>query len=363
MSDFLAELRREVLDAHAAHARRRRSAAVCRRFLARFSLVPLLALPAIACLLAVLMVLGRDDPPSEPRVVARLDIGGTPAAAVYADGSLWVTDYTARQLVQISTASREVVRRIPLDGTPEAIAADAQGELWARVGTGAGDRTVLMRIDTRTGRAVTRRRVGPDLPLAVSRDAVWAAVWATDDNRPREGLYRLDTATGVLRRLSVPGVGQLAVGDSTVWALRTNGNLIGLDEATGARRWHVRSAVPAAGATAGRHALVASNDDAWVLSTTPAGRNTLAHIQGENVTRRGADPRLEPLLATDGEALWSVLTRNRDAGFSLVALDKTADAVPVDLGGARPIALAPTPQGLWVVSAGGTASLVSLPDG
>ena len=136
MSDFLAELRREVVDAHAAHARRGRLHRG-RRFARRLfgaGRVTLTVSAAAALLATIVVVLARDRPAersSGPEVVATLELGGLPVSAAHAGGALWVADASGKRLLEIDARSRRVRERIPLAGVPTAVAASGD-DLWVR---------------------------------------------------------------------------------------------------------------------------------------------------------------------------------------------------------------------------------------
>ena len=88
MSDFVTELRREVVGAHAAH---RQSAARTRRRRWRPILAGALALAAcVAAIVVAYRALPAPEQTAEPHVVKLLHIGGVPNDAVLAAGSLWV---------------------------------------------------------------------------------------------------------------------------------------------------------------------------------------------------------------------------------------------------------------------------------
>ena len=127
MSDFVTELRREVVGAHAQH----RVAAVRTR---RRRRRPVLAgAVAFAALLVAVVLIARSIPraraTAEPRVVKVVQIGGDPWTARRA-GSLWVTEFEGRQVVRIDPDRRKVIGESRLDEGPDDIAADDES-VWA----------------------------------------------------------------------------------------------------------------------------------------------------------------------------------------------------------------------------------------
>ena len=160
MSDFITELRREVVGAHAAHQRRPARASRMRRWR------PALAgAVAIAAVLVAIVVAVRSLPspePSEPHVIKVLRLGGIPVDGVFADGALWVADSERSLVMRVDPDTRRVVARIRLTGNVAALAVGEDG-VWVRA---AGDdnpsaRSRLSRIDPRTNRIAATLVVPP----------------------------------------------------------------------------------------------------------------------------------------------------------------------------------------------------------
>ena len=202
----------------------------------------------------------RVDPES-PRVVARLPLAPSAAAAIGA-GGVWVvccdgSDGRGR-LVRVDPATNRVVVRVELPGVGNAVGA-GPGGVWVR-GVGGP----VWRVDPAAGRVVAAVPIpGPgERPggIAVTREAVWVS---DPDNA---ALVRIDPRRNRLTGGRVPADGEdLTVdADGVVWA--TSGTrLLGLGRARvlGPRRnLHELSSVRIV-------ALAAGPDGLWL--GTPAG--------------------------------------------------------------------------------------------
>jgi DNA-binding beta-propeller fold protein YncE len=365
MSSFLDELRREVVDAHEAHAARTRGRART-AFRRRPPLRVALGGALLAGLLAVFAVLAareRTDPaPVAPRIVGELRIGGSPVDAVGFEGSLWIADSAGRSVVRVDPEARRVVSRIAIGGQPGFIAAADDGGLWVHAGRSGTDMATVSQIDPDSDRVIARATVGPEGPMTVAAGFVWAAVWASDDNRPLAGLYRVDAGSRrTLPRIPLTGVDDFAAAGATVWALTSNGTLARLDALTGRieRRW-TQLGVPA-GTAAGANAMVARGDGVWVLSTPQVGEGSLVHVSGDRVDRRlPLAPSASPVLAVARDGLWTAHGNDLRDRYRLTRVDPVSGRVTatVSLGSRRPVALVPMGQELWVAGDDGTVVIV-----
>jgi hypothetical protein len=363
MSDFLSELRREVTDAHAANARRGPAWQALRTLRALLAPGHVLGLATVVALLALVIVLARDAPQertSGPDVIATLDIGGLPVAAVFAGDSLWVIDASGQAVIRIDPREHRVLDRLPLDGPPTAVAA-ADGEVWVRAGRPGGDMTQLVRIDTATTATLGRIELGPGTPLATTSGAAWAEVEAAADDVPKEGLYRVDRATSEKRRLDLTGGATLAGAQDTLWVLRTDGELVAIDPATGGPEQRFEDLLPVAGSGAGAHALAADDTGAWALGTAPSGDAELVRAEAGGETARVRLPAATlPVLAADADSVWTASRNIATGTYAVHRLDPRTGrrTATVALGSHRPIALEIEHSRVWALGGDGTVTVI-----
>ncbi len=352
MSDFVTELRREVVGAHAAH---RHHAARARRRRRRTSLARVAALAALALGIVVgVRSLHSPEQSAGPRVAKVVQLGGIPIDGVFADGSLWVADSARSQVVRMDPRGGRVIARISVGISPEEIASGPAG-LWVR-GTGArADVAVLARIDPRTNRVVQRADAGAGTAVAVGANALWVSRRFESVER----IDRLDPRSGrITGRTAFPRTDGLAVGGPTLWAVGHGGTVARIDAASGRieRRWP--QLAPSDAGADSSDAIVADSRGAWVLSTD---ESAIFRLEGDRVTRRLPVPGLsQPLLARTPGAFW-VASGDEGRGLYLLSRidpDRGGVTAVVDLGHHRPQGLVPVPGGLWVIGGDGTAVLI-----
>ena len=360
MSEFLSELRREVVDAHGRHRRRGRlRRAVHRRVWRPASLLAAMAVAAglVGVVMAVRFLAAPEHAPSRPQIVAVIPVGGTPVDAAFGSGSLWVTDF-AGAVVRVDPSGPRVLARIAVRGQPESIAASADS-VWVRSPDARGPAggplgTRLLHIDESTDRVLGRVPLGGGSGLAVGADEVWAPRRFTMP----EGIDRIDRATGVRTgRIPLPSVDRVAVAGTTLWVIQHDGTVAQIDAATGriARRWPQLAPSDAGGWSA---PILADAGGAWVLSTVKA---EILHITGGRVVRRiPIDRSARPLLTRARDGLWiasgdSLGRRNR---VSRIDPDTGAVTATLDLGNQRPKALVATDDDLCVLTADGKVLVI-----
>lgn len=352
MTDFLTELRGEVLDAHAsrrANGRGRRAFRIALSDAPRALAVTAAVAALVAAVLAIRAVL--PPPSAAPRVLDVIRLGGNPTDAVLADGSVWVGDFAGRRVLRLTPGKRRVAARIAVPGQPVAIAAGAGG-IWVR--TAVGDRGVVTRVGS--GRSA---RVGYGATLAAGP----AAVWAADVELGPERLQRIAPRTG--RRagpVGIRGIYALAAGGDVLWAVTGNGTVLALDGRTGA----VRARWPAIALSSGSAvpAIAADDHGAWVLRVGQADDSQAIRLEGNRITRRLPIPSsVRPLLAEAPDGLWSVDEDVAHHTSSAIRLDPETGSVTarVGLGSRNPTALLAVGRELWITASDGTVTAVGQP--
>jgi hypothetical protein len=359
MSDFLSELRHEVVDAHARYGRRTKPGRAVRGLHPRgWRPVDLLAPAAIAVCVAIaviaVVVLRGPSRTASLKVAMVARIGGEPMDAASGFGSLWVADYQQR-LVRVDPVSGRVLARIPLTGTATSVAVDAAGAWVASEPSGDTPGRHLERIDPRTARVA--QRVGLrtfSAALAATRQAVW--VLSTHSTGTR--LMRVDPATGrataTVRPLPV-GTSVSAAG-AVVWTLDNQGVVMARDAGSGRALRDLGRVGLALGPT--DNLLSADGAGAWVVGAD--GRSVL-RLEGGSVVRRIAVATAGPLaLAVDGDTLWLASGDQVRGRYRLQRIDEGRGAVTatVDLQGHPPRALVPVRDGVAVVAADGVVLFV-----
>jgi hypothetical protein len=359
MSDYLTQLRGDLVDAHARYGQRGRAGRLARPVHPRTwrPATLLAAAAAAACLvLAAVGIRALNGPvPAKLRIVDQVRLGGQPGDAVMGFGYLWVTDFSG-SVVQVDPVEHRIVRRIPVGANPSSIAAGA-GAVWVTPTGQPNDSGHLVRIDPRTGRVTLRVRI-PTGGAAVAADAGRVWLLDTDDAHVGVALWakRIDPVTGrVLVTLPIVRYGDaLALAGDSLWTLTHHGDLVQRDPRTGraVRSWAL-AALPARSDTV----LAADARGVWVLH----GSVVIRVEAGGRVARRIRVPaRTEPVIAQDGQALWIAAGGGFPPHYRLLRLAGDAGAVTgsVDLTYHQPQALVPSAQGLWMVGADGTALLV-----
>jgi DNA-binding beta-propeller fold protein YncE len=304
VSDFLAELRDELLDGlerDERPARWRRGLAVRRRGWIRPARRMAVAAVAVAVAIALAVQVADRAPQVEPGItppVSRLD-GFHATSLVAADGSLWVTQYDLARLLRIDSKTGKVAARIDVGGSPGGVIT-AAGAVWLH----DWERGRVLKVDPRTNRVVKTLKVGTN-----NSDIAFAAgsIWTID---PHGELLRVDPNTAaVTRRLSLgtamtlpsqtPIGSTLAAAGHTLWVIAGDGDIAELDARTA--RILGRAHGPALPVETSRRA-VADNGGLWISS--PLHRQII-HIDARTLRvtylRVHGDPG--PLAIVDGR-IW-----------------------------------------------------------
>jgi outer membrane protein assembly factor BamB len=351
MTDFLAELREELLDGldRYEEAPRWRRPFASRGPARVGPAARRMAVAAVAAAVAIAVVVQvADRPPdleqgSAPEV-SRLE-GFHATGLVALDGSLWVTQYDTSGLLRIDLQTGKVGARIDVGGSPGAVIA-ADGALWVH----DWERGRLLKVDARANRISKTLRVASsngDIAFAAG------AVWALDG---RERLVRIDPATGALTaRVSLGSAAPpsddaasgatLAGTDDTVWVAVGDGDVTEVDARTAQIRGRARG--PALPLETARR-IGADDSGLWVSS--PA-RREVVHVDAR--TRRmtrfpvGGEPG--PLAIVDGR-IWVGTLHDRGTLTRVTVLDRDGRIVAtIPLPDQAAVNIVPSPRGgAWV---------------
>jgi virginiamycin B lyase len=301
MTDFLAELREELLDGLERFERTprwRRAIAARRRVGPAARWLAAVAVAAAAAI-AVAAQIGDRSPELEQGTapqVSRLE-GFHATALVAADGSLWVTQYDVDQLLRIDLQTGKITARIDLGGSPGGVIA-AAGAVWVH----DWEHGRLLKVDPATNRVVKRLMVGTS-----NSDIAFAAgaIWAIDE---RGVLLRVDPDTtavtdrvplGAAAPLPNQGGSTLTAAGDTLWLLAANGHITEID--AHAARIVGRARGPELPQETSRRSA-ADESGLWISS--PARRNIL-HIDARTrrVTRFPVPGDPGPVAIVDGR-IW-----------------------------------------------------------
>jgi outer membrane protein assembly factor BamB len=320
----------------------------------------LLPVAAVAALiLVVLAVLARSPapPPASPRIVS---IGGSPTGAVAAAGEVWI--YDGRALVRVDAGGRVVARHGYRNPVATLSLASTGSSVWALPtpwdGHSAPPRLgaplTLTRLDGASGRVTARIAVRapgrrPLVPFGVVATGSDLWVWG------RQGALLVDTARNrVARAITIRGdaVHGFAATASTAWLATQDGRLVRYDVRTG--RKTELAAVPPRGALDGLVAI----DGRLALD---GASGTLLGLDAATGTRRWSTRvpgRTSPIVAVGDTLLVSVPdpAGSGDELLSVDALDGRITARHALPGTAR--AIVPVGRAVWVVLDGGTIAVL-----
>jgi hypothetical protein len=299
--------------------------------------------------------LAPEPAPARPHVVGVLRIGGSPVDVAFADGSLWISDFTG-SVVHVDAEDRRVVTRIKVGGAPQPVGVGA-GSVWVHA-EGAGCGGSLIRVDPRTGRVVARSRVGfPDEQAAVVA-VVGGGVWVSRACKSG-GVDRLDLAGAKTASVPLIRLHAMVAAGRNLWVLSRDGTLTEIDPMTGHVRHRLPGVAPMSDPTAtAMNALVADGTGVWVLSTA---RAAILHIEPDGVVRRIAvDASARPLLAKAPDGLWMATSDALDAHNRLIRIDPATGrpTATLELGDQQPTALIPAGDELCVVTVAGNVLFV-----
>jgi streptogramin lyase len=364
MSDFLTELREELLDGLERYERvprwRRPLASRGRRWIGpaarRMAAVAVAAAAAIAVAVQVADRGSELEQGTTPQV-SRLE-GFHAAGLVAADGSLWVTQYDIGALLRIDLQTGKVRARIDVGGSPGGVIA-AAGAMWVH----DWERGRLLKVDARTNRIVKTLTVGTS-----NADIAFAAgaVWTID---ARGSLLRVEPDTAEVTQRVPLGASAtlptdasqgstLAAAGETLWVVAGDGDITEVDARTGDILGHARG--PALPLETSRRAAA---DDSGLWISSPA-RREVVHIDARTrrATRYPAPGDPGPLAIVHGR-IW-VGTLHDTGSLTRVTMLETdgrvVDTMPVPRQAA--VNIVPSPGGgAWVAfGENGTVSPAAL---
>lgn len=362
MSDYVSELRRDLVEAAERQQHRGRAGRVARPLRPRaWSPTVLAGAAAVAvALVAVLVTLTTLAPPPKPsdaKVVATVRLGGQPRDAVLAGGSLWIADFEGRVL-RLDPATRRVRAPIRVGGTPVTIAAGG-AVVWVMsvvsVDPEGTTRSHLIKLDARSGRIVERVAVnGFGGAMAAGARGLWLV-----PDRHRTNIERIDPGGSHQRTAFLPKLGgqELAVSGQSVWTRGDNNSVIEIDGASGRVVNRVRG-ISSAEVLASDRNLLADRDGVWTVLPT---QGLLYRVEGGRITQRIAVGLHARGVARVGGAIWVGVQRGRAGGWEVVRVDPDDGKVVerVALGFQVPQTLVPVGKDLWVITGDRDAKLVS----
>ena len=364
MSDYVSELRRDLVEAAERQARAGRAGRAARPLRPRAWSPPAVAgaLATAALLLAVVLTLTTLAPPPKPsdaKVVATVRLGGQPYDAVLVAGSLWIADFEGR-VSRLDPATRRVRGSVRVGGTPVSVAADGDA-VWVMSNGSSPDasRSHLIKLDGRSGKILARVPVNG---YGGRVEAGAGGLWLVPD-RHSGNLERIDpdsfqrTAFVRLGGHATEGLsGGLSVSGRSVWT-REFKSVLEIDGGSGRVVSRVRTGAPPQHFDTQR-SLLADGDGVWVVGPTDG---VLMRIERGGVTQRISVGATADYVARVGSSIWVAASRGLDDGFEVVRIDpdegRVVQRVPV--GHDEPRTLVPVGKGLWVITSGGKALLVS----
>jgi hypothetical protein len=372
MSDYVAGLRTDLVEAAARHQRRgalaRRAIPVLPRAWSRPALAAAAAVAAcVAAIVVAVSTIGPPAPkPATPHRVLSVRLGTGSFDAAYAGGSLWVGG-TNGEVVRVTDG--RVRARVKLGQQVKSIAA-GNGSVWASTLGGNANSTngtgeaSLVQLDARSGaiRRTTRLTVTDVGAVATGAGGVW---FIPDDYWSADVLERLDPVTGrrvaEIRSRAHFAHWVLAAGARTVWGVAVDGTVTEIDPASE----RMVAAVPnvrqdgAAEQAPGLSSLAADGDGVWVAG---GARGDVALVQSGRVVRRipvgGGDV---PAVARTRDALWVATASGAPVPrYRVIRIDPDSGRKTgtVGLGPEQPTALAAAGHDLWIVTLGGSAILI-----
>jgi hypothetical protein len=363
MSDYIAALRQDLVEAAERQQRHSPAARVARPLLPRsWSPNAVLgvgaALAALLLLVITLRAVSPPRPPEAPKVVGTFHIGGQPYDAVAAGEHVVMADETGR-LMLVEPGRTELLVRGEAGAQPLSLAADGTALWVVRSPSRPLGGSELMKLDPGTGR---RLGGGPLHGEAGSIALGAGGLWMITDvgsvlvgGREFVGLEKLDPRTGK-RVLVLPnaGVEGLAASSRSVWTRR--GATVTERDERGRVRTRVRGISPTVGFH-GQRTLLADDDGAWVAGQSDG---LLYRIERGRIVRRLRVGLLAGVVARTRSAVWVTASVGADS-YELVRVDPDDGEVTgrVLIGRDEPQTVVPIGKELWVITMRGDVVRVS----
>jgi hypothetical protein len=355
MSDYIAELRRELVGAAEREQRRRAP----RRELGRARRPLALALAGAVAAAALVVGIVRELPapaPAGPRVAATIRLGGIPVGGTLAGGRVWISD-NGGSVLALDPKTRRRAATVAVGTATTSIAA-SRDALWVVAARDPAEQEYrLLRIDPATNRIVAR--IASFGPFGASLAATPDAAWVQTEKQDPGPLRRVDPADNRIGGdYGRHGLAAMAGRAGRLWLLRADGVLEWRDAGTGRPLGAAEgfAANPPGGAW--RSGIAPEADGAFIVTAEDGA-----------VTRVASDGRYEwsvrlrangPIARARG-ALWvsagDELTGRHNSLLRLAPGDgHVTGRIPL---GARVVqALLPVGNELWAVVSDGTVLVV-----
>jgi branched-chain amino acid transport system substrate-binding protein len=154
------------------------------------------------------------------RTIGKVRIPGGPSAVATGPRWVWVASDLSHTISSVAVATRTVTHVVPLNATPNALAADGDA-VWVLDGT----RRLLLKVDPTYGAVTQRFKLprAPPLPVtnqrltSLSVAAGAGALWVTDGS---SRVLRIKSESNNVKSLDVRApLNDVAVGEGAIWAV------------------------------------------------------------------------------------------------------------------------------------------------